>query len=311
MAQSRFGQDLFYQVGRRLRHPPPHARWAESGPAYSAVLSAVPSQYLPTAFLPPSFLPPRWVLRIEELHSGNGGGYLTGDINSPKPLAARHHSDQAVHSLFEGSLGILDVTNNALATLRDFDSGAPTNEVPKALLPMSFEWMFRDSVFWFGNAGSYMNVGRWDQDAGSVNFIDYGPTHQAGALGTDGIDMVWVEGLGVPDGSVATADYWTSPYVTDKAQLKPRRLRSVFIDTLGGERVAVGCGRGVAYGVEGEEIVRLSDGRGWTLPAAKNWSWQYPLAITCDEVFMRVVAGPDTTIARVRFDQLGPGTPPD
>jgi hypothetical protein len=88
----------------------------------------------------------------------------------------------------------------------------------------------------------------------------------------------------------------------------------------------VGCGHAalsselrvngvLQYGIT---VIRLSDGVAWQLPTAANgaqlpWSWEAPLAITCDELFA-VVAPPPTrpevNVARLPLASLGPGLPP-
>ena len=67
----------------------------------------------------------------------------------------------------------------------------------------------------------------------------------------------------------------------------------------------------------GTLVVRLADGHAWLLPSgpALPLSWDEVLAITCDEIFVRVReqfgdGGFRSNVARVRIDSLGPATPP-
>ncbi len=184
---------------------------------------------------------------------------------------------------------------------------------------MTFEWMFRDEVYWQGNTGRVNDVGRWTADAGATDFINYAfdPNHAAGDLGTDGVDMVWLEGHGgaTDAGPYTTMDYWTSPYVTDASMLLPRRLRSETTTAMLGTPIAVGCGY-AAYApvgfVNGLRIIRLSDGWSWFVPNVTGWYWVQALALTCTELFASVnISGPITTMARVALNQLGTGVPPD
>ncbi len=109
-----------------------------------------------------------------------------------------------------------------------------------------------------------------------------------------------------------TSDYWTSPYVTDPSQLKPRRLTSEVANAIGGPPVAVGCGMAANDNGHGLRIIRVSDGSSWFLPDVSGWDWQRPLAMTCNEVFVRVaISGPIYTMARVAIATLGPGSAPN
>jgi len=286
------------------------------GPVYAAVMATQPWRALTLGFLAPAYTPPRWALRVLEYGMDTGGGYLAGTLPAVGPTVHNKFSSTTVHAAAVGDLGLLDIGSGV--SLLDFDSGAHLQDI-KSSLPMSFEWMFRSSVFWQGNSGRIADVGRWDPDAGSVDFINYGfdPNHAAGDLGTDGTDMVWLEGQGnsTDAGPYTTVAYWTSPYVTDPAKLQPRRLRSETTTAILGTPIAIGCGH-AAYApvgfTNGLRIVRLSDGWSWFLPNVKGWYWAQALALTCSEVFVTVqISGPITTMARVPLAQLGPGVAPD
>lgn len=70
----------------------------------------------------------------------------------------------------------------------------------------------------------------------------------------------------------------------------------------------------------GTLIIRLSDGYAWHLPDGPGvdwgWGWRTPIAITCDEIFVKVherpmpTAPPRWNVARVRLDSLGTPMPP-
>jgi hypothetical protein len=286
------------------------------GPVLVSVLATQLSSYFPFVFVPPTFTPPRWVLLVLENGAENTSGYLAGTLNSLSPTV--HGRFTGPHTEVVGDLGVLDISSNAFVTLLDFDSGVKALDIKSPSLPMSYEWMFRSSIFWQGNSGWFANVGRWTPDAGSIDFISFGsdPNQAALALGTDGTDMVWFEGHGMSTDAGpyvnATMDYWTSPYVTDPSKLQPRRLRSEMPPATTGNPVAVGCGRAAYATLNGLRIVRLSDGWSWFVPNATGWNWQQVLAMTCNELFVRVyISGPINTMARVPFDQLGPGIAPD
>jgi hypothetical protein len=289
---------------------------APDGPVYTALLATQPKTYRPYVFVPPTFAPPRWILLVLENDAFNTSGYIAGTLGNLRPTA--HGRLPGNYSAVVGDLGVLGIGSNAFVTLFDFDAGVSLLDIKTPSLPMSFEWMFRSSVFWQGNSGYVDDVGRWDADAGAMDFINYGfdPNHGAMALGTDGTDMVWLQVHGMnPDAGPyvpATVDYWTSPYVTSSQTLQPRRLRSETPPASVGSPITVGCGRASYATPAGLRIVRLSDGWSWFIPDAGGWNWQQTLALTCNELFVRVrTAGPITTMARVAFNQLGPGIAPD
>ncbi|RYZ16054.1 MAG: hypothetical protein EOO70_05400 [Myxococcaceae bacterium] len=169
----------------------------------------------------------------------------------------------------------------------------------------------------------------WTEAGGYRRFLhDERPDlHAYGGFGTDGHDLVWVEGhdaqgtTGVHDPFPSSA-IMTAPFTTDPTQLKPRRLRSN-VDEAGWETFAVGCGYAakVSDRVDGRPliIVRLSDGRKWELknspvdlPPEQKWNWApNRIGLTCDEIFVQALPGKHWQIARIRLDSLGPGIAAD
>ncbi len=169
----------------------------------------------------------------------------------------------------------------------------------------------------------------WDADNGLRPLIRwYGDGSQgAGNFTTDGKNMVWtyVQGADHGDGTYDTMSVMTAPYTADGAQALAtmRRVRS---DVKGFDPYpwAVGCGYAArsatvpALGNNALYIVRLSDGVSWLLPDKldlPSLHWSIPLGATCGELFTTVDTEDGTThtitIARIRLDSLGPGTPPD
>ena len=177
----------------------------------------------------------------------------------------------------------------------------------------------------------WYRVKRWTEQDGVRDLVGSGEGYYRGATspGSDGKDLVWLEGDGLVD-TMRFPNRWiaTSKYSTDPAEILPRRLgrwSSQYLSTAGSPP-AVGCGLAAfvdsaTVGGSLEEnavvllIVRLSDGNSWTLPSASLSApldaWGTPLAITCEEVFAAYIgAGPRyQTIRRVRLDSLGPGEP--
>ncbi len=282
------------------------------GNSFAGVMATEPKRFATYVYLPPSSAAPRWIVLVLESQAFSPGGYLVGTVEQPMPLAHGRYTS-GYHGYAVGDLGVLDISNGV--SVLDFDSGTQLYSITGNSLPMSFEWMFASSVFWQGDSSRVADVGRWDPDAGAVDFINYGfdPNHASGSLGTDGVNMVWIEAHGPASdaGFWTTADFWTSPFVTNNSELVPRRLRSAPVEALGSTHVAVGCGYAATSANTAAWIVRVSDGWGWALPDVTGWTWQVPLAISCTDVFFQVVSTNVNTVARVPLNQLGPGIAPD
>lgn len=135
-------------------------------------------------------------------------------------------------------------------------------------------------------------------------------------MGTDGADLVWNYGEGRTNPNDVFPMTWvmTSPYTTDPALLKPRKVR--LTGNYGAvNRYEVGCGYAAHTAGSGPfdafiEVVRLADGTAWRVdPTKGTWAWGHVIALTCEEVFVWF-QGPEQGIARIRLDSLGPGIPP-
>ena len=136
-------------------------------------------------------------------------------------------------------------------------------------------------------------------------------------LGTDGTDLVWQHAFGRIQGTglYPSFELMTAPFTTNPATLVARRVGKT-PNGLAGEPAVVGCGyaaqnNGLVIG-----ITRLADGVSWTLTVTDKSSsiaWAAPIALTCDELFLGgfITGTPKSTIARIRLDSLGPGTPAD
>jgi len=187
-------------------------------------------------------------------------------------------------------------------------------------------WVGPDLLVPYASSPNYA-IFRWTEQDGIQLLIGFGEDYSrgAGSPGSDGKDLVWVEGEGRDDDSVRFPDLWimTSKYSSDPAEIKPRRLNRWLPSYIAGGNPVVGCGYAAfryAIGTTnttaaGLHIIRLSDGWSWTLPspsppAPPPDGWNVPTAITCDEVFARYKGGSLETIRRVRLDSLGPGSPP-
>jgi len=174
---------------------------------------------------------------------------------------------------------------------------------------------------WHEGNATHSNVIAWTPEDGAYPFISYGDDDTRGAdgLGTDGVDLVWVQSEGrLPNGDYAQRDIMTSSFTTDPTALDARRLRS-YPSSLGVLRaMVVGCGY-ASYSYEPGRVllVRLADGYWWELPSTGctgpnftgDFCFEEPYAITCDELFLQ--GGMPFNIARVEIAALGLPNPPD
>lgn len=184
--------------------------------------------------------------------------------------------------------------------------------------------MFQDaSLFLSVRNLTYGRVMIWTQPGGVQDLISYGNdvSHYATDVGTDGADLVWVEGTGRTESGTPFDKYdlMAAPYVTKQSDLQKRRVSSADEGGLGTAPTIVGCGfaarTAIAPGKDGVRITRLSDGRTWRLLDDAMHHWQAPVVITCTEVFIgttNAIGGRFVpNLARVRLDSLGPGEPGD
>jgi len=176
--------------------------------------------------------------------------------------------------------------------------------------------VFGPAIFWTTGTMDLAGVNSWDAVNGMRPLVRWpgDPTHGAGALGTDGTDMVWLQGDKEADAGnyYPNLSFWTAPFTTDPAALVPRRLRSMAMKNFQMERVQVGCGyASIDAGIYGIAVVRLSDGQGWYVPDSDNQNFNRTLAVTCDEIFVRAIIGGKINVARIRLDSLGPGVAAD
>ncbi len=202
-------------------------------------------------------------------------------------------------------------------TLRSWDNPdastflGPTDEgPPSAIFPQ------HDAIFWSSGYASPMKHKVWTADAGSRDFLSFGTDAARGAadLGTDGKDMVWVEGAGRPNASerFTTVTARTAPFTSDPTLIVPRTLRSdLSAYGVAGSDFVVGCGYAarnansflLADGgtTTALQFIRLADGHDAhrVNPTGAGWQWTQVLAITCDEVFVLGHLGYDFNITRI------------
>lgn len=189
---------------------------------------------------------------------------------------------------------------------------------------LAFHLLGEGAVFEVSHNG--LGIRAWDVESGTHELVATAddPTRGAAAPGTDGIDLVWMEGSGRgPDDYVyPVRSIMTAPFTTNPVDLAPRRLRSdVHAHDTGAsdESWVVGCGRAARAGADRSDvqIVRLSDGQAWFLPHQEFiWESAAVTGLTCDEIFLTVLTWVDgepqgITVQRIRLDALGDGVPPD
>jgi hypothetical protein len=171
------------------------------------------------------------------------------------------------------------------------------------------------------------DIWAYKEGVGVYPLVAFGgdPDKNVDGFGSDGTHMVWVETQvnwppDVTPFEVGPRDVMVSPYAETAAGLAPVRLRSFPSIYPLTSAMAVGCGYAAHGGIDVGKgwLFRLSDGYSWELPMAgctppnlsNDICLQYPLAITCDEVFVPAV-GKVNTIVRLSINALGPPTPPD
>jgi hypothetical protein len=262
--------------------------------------------------------------------TGFGGGALGGTLTE-RPRVLLRFPDQQDHGYVAGDLGI--VHTNLMEVHSWIDGGViGTPRTPDDVSLFLGEFAFVGNTF-IWNAGS-LSVSRqriWSPSAGTSALLSAGndATHGYGDLGTDGVQMVWNEGVRTDVSSVyPRLSLVVSPYATSSIGLSPRVLRSDFAGYgFGLSAWVVGCGYAARAGtlepskgnfVMATRVVRLSDGVVWDLPDTNQdvFAWRTPLALTCEELFALVETRPSGpasgffNVARLRLDALGPGAQP-
>lgn len=186
-----------------------------------------------------------------------------------------------------------------------------------AIDPQGIPWTnlspWGDAVFFVTLGATSQGVNLWTQGGGLVPFRRWvdDPSRGASSFGTDGVDMVWVEGEGKAPGSstYASKNVVRAPFTTDPSAVVPVPVRP-FLGDLDHKPMFVGCGYAAR---EQNYVVRLADGVRWVVPQVHEpplfWP-AMPLGVTCDDVYMLASLGQRLNLVRIRLDSLGPGDPP-
>jgi hypothetical protein len=260
-----------------------------------------------------------YVYRVREFESSYNAGALAAKSITLGPVAFRKFQDGVAHEFTVGTPGVVNWTSSLSlypwnAPDQGVVFGAPENEQG---LQQVHPTMSGSTIFWQSSSLRETRIKIFTTSGGTRDFISFGGDISKGAadVGTDGKDIVWLEGAGAtpssPLGLYPVVSFMTSPYAEDPAKLTPRRLRSEIASGVGVSPAIVGCGYAARDIYSGLRIVRLSDGRSWFLPHQPQWTWMRPLGITCDELFTKFSRNAHPSVARIRLDSLGPGEPAD
>lgn len=249
-----------------------------------------------------------------------GGGFVGGDVREFRPSFRHHFGDLLIHDMVTGTVGVLDVDEHDQFNLFEWSATPLVVRNPQDIgLQNSFPSFAGKALFWESSAGPVNRIAVYTEDGGAKDLLTFGSdtAHGATDLGADGVTMVWMQGTGHTKDPMQigfdSAELMTSPFATEPTKVVARRLRSELPKAMGVAPFKVGCGYAARTNGLYLRILRLSDGVSWVLPqGGDTWFWVNPLAITCEEVFVTVSTGLNgNNIARVRFDALGPGIPPD
>ena len=266
--------------------------------------------------------------------SSYGGGSLGGSLDELRPKVLRHNHDSYTRGFIAGDPGLLEVSGG-LMSLYSWNDGSLIKDIWSSSqdngLAQNYQFFRGDTLFWASDDSAINKQKVYTGAAGVKDLLSFGDDFSRGVadLGTDGQQLVWIEGMNrpQPNGVFPDVTAYVAPFTTNPAQIVKRALRSDLSGyPFGTGPFVVGCGYAARStfvkrdgGLEdGTILIRLSDGYAWHLPDGPgvDWGWRTPLAITCDEIFVTVVERPTPTavprvnVARVRIDSLGPPTAP-
>jgi hypothetical protein len=264
----------------------------------------------------------RFVYRVIQSPDGYGGGAIAGTTSALVPASSTHFDRSVVHDFIVGAPGILDTSTMQLYAGLDLTSSQRVVAPGGGALGAYDQVFVGDALFWNASSVAVQQNEVWTAAGGAADLMSFDGDISRGAadLGSDGHDLVWLYGSQRtdPSGLFPTVDIMTSPYATDSTHVAGRRLRSETPNGFGVSPFVVGCGYAARAAGYGTRVTRLADGVSWVLPGdpSQGWYWTAPVALSCSELFATVGVRSDggyplTTIARIRLDSLGSGTPPD
>lgn len=266
--------------------------------------------------------------------SSYGGGALGGSLDDLRPTVLRHYHDSFTRSFIAGDPGLLEVSGG-LMSLLSWKDGSLVKDIWSSSqdkgLAQNYQFFQGQTLFWASDSSAVNKQKVYTAAAGVKDFLSFGDDFTKGAadLGTDGQSLVWIEGYNRPEPNGVFPDItaFVAPFTTDPSQLVKRALRSDLSGyPFGTGPFVVGCGYAARStfmkrdgGLEnGTLVIRLADGYAWHLPDGPgvDWGWRDPIAVTCNELFIKVherptpTADPRWNVVRVRLDSLGTPTAP-
>ncbi len=270
----------------------------------------------------------RWVLRVrghgplgDFLASPHTGG-IGGRVGVLEPTVLAHDTDSRTYSFAISDNWVMRVgVPGSIVKVFPWSLSPAIHIVSPADDPENFKAgqfeVSGDAVFWSTATTFAHGINVWTPTDGTKPFVRYVGDYTRGAadLATDGTDLVWSQGEGKKSNQFVypTRSIMTAPFTSDPRKLQPRRLRSAPYTNIGSFKWVVGCGYAAHTGARnGMMVVRLSDGTAWFIgEITSDFALSAPLGLTCEEVFFLGRFAGRTSIARVRLDSLGAGTPPD
>lgn len=264
-----------------------------------------------------------------------GGGAIGGRLDELRPKTLRHYHDSFTRGFIAGAPGLLEVSGGVM-NLHAWNDGSLIKQIwssgQENGLAQNYQFFHGTTLFWASDSDAINKQKVFTEAAGAKDLLSFGNDTSKGVadLGTDGQHLVWIEGSDRPEsfGVFPTVTAFVAPYTTDPATIQKRPLRADLSGhPFGTSPFVVGCGyaaRSVFMkagdgGFQGGTLlIRLADGYAWHLHDGPgvDWGWRMPLAVTCDELFVRVAekptptSTPRTNVARVRIDSLGLPTAP-
>lgn len=251
-------------------------------------------------------------------------GMIGGDDSAPKPTRYTRYTDGLSRHYYVGASHFLELGSYQL---RRWSDGLVFDQIPPDLQQGDFV-AAGDAFVWNASTLAYAKIKARDANGAITDLVSFGLVVNKGttSVGTDGIDLVWLQGDGRAKSSdpFQKVDIMTSPFTADPNKLVPRRLRSEFPESFWVAETVVGCGYEAhiivdnSLGRDGVRITRLSDGQSWPLwyTGMSTWQINEPRAITCSEVFLHAYRRdgglyPENTMVRISLASLGAGVPAD
>jgi hypothetical protein len=141
----------------------------------------------------------------------------------------------------------------------------------------------------------------------AFDFLDPDDGSEATSLESDGVEMAWFQGYerGIDFMDFRRVELWTSPFTTDPAAVRPRRV--LVRDRPSMSFLEMGSGHAAIQETGGPAIVRLSDGMRWTVTPPPDREFGRVAYLGAEEFAIAVgrpMSGDHETIQFIRYDAL-------